>query len=113
MPNGAMFMDGFTDETLGGAVVADDGDMGGRVMMDLGQPHVPLATMILALAGLKFLTESNLVSLDPAEVKVSFLNIVNIGLQAVVFILILKLSSAALLRRGIVIPGLPDLAGAI
>jgi len=101
------------DSQYGGAVVMDDGDTGGMVMMDLGSPAVPLASMILALVGLKFLTESNLVSLDVSEVKVSFLNIVNIGLQAVVFIIMLKLAAAGLLRRGIVVPGLNDLAGAI
>lgn len=106
-------VDGGDSGDYGGAVVADDGDMGGRAMMDLGAPHVALASILLGLAGLKFFSESNLLSLDVAEVKVSFFNIINIGLQAVAFILFLKLGSAALLRRGIIVPGLPDLAGAI
>jgi len=86
---------------------------GGAEDADLGSPAIPLAGGILLLLGLKFASESDLLSFDPQEVKVSAFNILNIGLQAVTFILILKLGSAALLRNGIVVPGLNDLAGAI
>lgn len=93
--------------------LGDPGDTGGATMQDLGEPHVPLAGMLVLLLGLKFLSESDVVSLDTAEVKVSIFNILNVGLQAVAFIMLLKLGSATLLRRGVVIPGLADLAGAI
>jgi hypothetical protein len=93
-------------------VVMDEGG-GVSNMMDLGPPHLPLASFIVLLIMLKFFSESRFVSLDVSEVKVSFWNSVNIGLQAVTFILLLKYGSAKLLKSNIVIPGLADLAGAI
>jgi hypothetical protein len=90
--------------------LADNGD---KMMVDLGPPAIPYAAIILLLLGLKYLSESNLLSFEPAEVKVSTFNILNIGLQSVAFILALKLAAAYMLQNNIRVPGLNDLVGAI
>lgn len=90
--------------------LADGGD---KMMVDLGPPAIPYAAIILLLLGLKYASESNLLSFEPSEVKVSLFNILNVGLQSVTFILALKLGSAYLLQRNVRVPGLNDLVGAI
>jgi hypothetical protein len=86
-------------------------DMGG-MMNVMSQPHISFAGSIVALLLLKYGTESNLLSLDVAEVKVSLYNIVSIGLQAAVFFVGAKVGVGFLLQKGVMIPGLADFVGA-
>lgn len=87
--------------------------MGASMMEAIAQPHVSFAGWIVALLGLKFFTESNLLSLDVAEVKVSLYNILSITLQAGVGIIGTKVVVGWLLQRGVMIPGLADFVGAL
>ncbi len=84
----------------------------GDVMSTMAQPHISFAGAIVALLGLKFFTESNLLSLDVKEVKISLYNIGSIGLQATVFIVGAKVGVGWLLQKGVMIPGLADFVGA-
>jgi hypothetical protein len=87
-------------------------DMGG-MMSVIAQPHISFAGWIVALLGLKFFTESDLISVDVSEVKVSLLNILSITLQAGVGIIGLKVFIGWLLQKGVMIPGLADFIGAL
>lgn len=82
-------------------------------MMPYGEPAIPLVAMIALTLAVKFAIESRPLNLNVQEAKVSAVSVLTVGLQAVLFIIALKLTSAMLLRRGILIPGLPDLVGAI
>lgn len=108
--------DEFTD-VMGGAmstpVVMDAPDGQGMVMGDLGPPHIALLGWIVLLLGLKWFTESNLLSTDPAEVRVSLLNMFSVSLQVWVTTLGAKVGNAFLIRHGVVIPGLADALGAL
>jgi len=86
-------------------------DMGG-MMSVMAQPHISFAGAVVALLGLKYFTESDLLSLDVSEVKVSLYNIGSIGLQAVVFIVGSKVIVGWLLQHGVMITGLADFIGA-
>lgn len=86
-------------------------DMGG-MMNVMSQPHISFAGAIVALLALKYFTESNLLSLDVAEVKISLYNIASIGLQAAVFFVGAKVGVGWLLQKGVMIPGLADFVGA-
>jgi hypothetical protein len=86
-------------------------DMGG-MMNVIAQPHISFAGWIVGLLGLKFFTESNILSLDVAEVKVSLYNILSITLQAGFGFVGLKVLVGWLLQRGVMIPGLADFVGA-
>ena len=86
-------------------------DMGG-MMSVMAQPHISFAGAIVLLLGLKYFTESDLLSLDVSEVKVSLYNIGSIGLQATAFIVGSKVAVGWLLQKGVMIPGLADYVGA-
>jgi hypothetical protein len=108
-PSGAGQAGGFASST----VLMQDGATGQMAAMDLGAPHIALAGLIVGLLGLKYMTESNLLSLNPTEIKVTIHNIIAVGLQSVMFLIFLKLGVAAMIKRGISIPGLADLAFAV
>jgi hypothetical protein len=103
----------YDDMSAAGTPIMVEDDAMGMQMMSAGSPHITFAGAILALLGLKFFSESSLLSLDPAEVKVSLFNIVNVGLQASVFIVGAKVTSAWLLRKGVMVPGLADFVGSL
>jgi len=85
--------------------------MGG--MMDvMAQPHISFAGWIVGLLALKWFTESNLISLDVAEVKISAYSILATTLQAGFGFISLKVLVGWLLQRGVMIPGLADFVGA-
>lgn len=88
-----------------------DMSMGG-MMSVMSQPHLSFAGWIVGLLGLKFFSESDLLSLDVSEVKVSLFNIISITFQAGVGIVGLKVLSGYLLQRGVMIPGFADFVGA-
>ncbi len=85
----------------------------GDMMSTMAQPHITFAGWVVALLGLKFFTESNLLSLDVKEVKVSLYNILSISLQAGVGFIGLKVIAGWLLQRGVMIPGFADFVGAL
>jgi len=87
-------------------------DMGG-MMNVIAQPHITFAGWIVALLGLKFFTESDILSLDVKEIKVSLYNILAITLQAGVGFIGLKVVVGWLLQKGVMIPGLADFVGAL
>lgn len=89
------------------------GDMGPMQMMDFGPPSVSLAAIGVGLLGLKFFTESNLLTLNPQELKISVHNILAITFVAIFGIVSLKVIAAKLLASNIVIPGFNDLMGAV
>jgi hypothetical protein len=89
-----------------------DMTMGG-MMQVISQPHVTFAGTIVGLLALKFFTESNLLSLDVAEVKVSLYNILAISLQAGIGIVGIKVFAGWLLQRGVMVPGFADFVGAL
>lgn len=86
-------------------------DMGG-MMQVVTQPHISAAGWIVALLGLKFFTESDLLSLDLSEVRISLLNIFSITLQAGVGIVGLKLIVGWMLQKGFPVAGFADFVGA-
>jgi hypothetical protein len=86
-------------------------DMGG-MMSIMAQPHISFAGWIVGMLALKYFTESNLISVDPQEVKISLLNILSITLQAGFGFVGLKVLVGWLLQRGVMIPGLADFVGA-
>jgi hypothetical protein len=83
----------------------------GEMMAVPSQPHLSLAGWIVGLLGLKFFSESDLLSLDVSEVKISLFNILSITLQAGVGIAGVKIIVGALIQRGVNIPGLADFVG--
>jgi hypothetical protein len=85
----------------------------GGMMVGGPQPHLTFAGAIVALLGLKFLTESNLITFDVHEVKVSLHNILNIGIQASVFIVGAKVVAGFLLQKGYPVSGFADFVGAL
>jgi hypothetical protein len=87
-------------------------DMGG-MMSVMSQPHLSFAGWIIGLLGLKFFTESDLLSTDLAEVKISLLSILTITLEAGVGFAGLKVIVGWLLQKGVMIPGLADFVGAL
>jgi hypothetical protein len=88
-----------------------DMTMGG-MMSVMSQPHLSFAGWIVGLLGLKYFSESDILSLDVSEVKVSLFNILSITIQAGVGIVGLKVISGYLLQKGVMIPGFADFVGA-
>lgn len=84
-----------------------------QMMVDTGPAHISFAAVIFALLALKVFTESDLVSDDPATIRVSALNLLQVGLMATVGIVSLKLLAAWLISRNINVPGFADLMGAV
>lgn len=78
-----------------------------------GSPALGLASLILVLIGLKFFTESDLLTTDLAEVKVSLLNLFSVGFMSIVGILLIKALTAGMAARGVALPGQVALVSAI
>lgn len=76
-------------------------------------PHISLAAGILLLIALKAFTESNLISTDLAEIKLSLLNIFAIGVVSIVFQIGFKLYTAWASGRGVALPGQEEIAAAL
>lgn len=76
------------------------------------QPHLSFAGWIVGLLALKFFTESDLLSTNLSEVRISLLNIGSITLQAGFGFVGLKVLVGWLIGRGVMIPGLADFVGA-
>ena len=87
-----------------------DMSMGG-MMAVASQPHLSFAGWIVGVLGLKFFSESDILSLDVSEVKVSLYNILSITLQAGIGIAGLKVIVGWLLQKGVMIPGFADFVG--
>lgn len=85
--------------------------MGG--MMDMiSQPHLSFAGWVVGLLALKYFSDSNLLSLDVAEVKISLWGIIATTVQAGFGFVGLKVFVGWLLQQGVMIPGLADFVGA-
>jgi len=76
------------------------------------QPHLSFAGWIVGLLALKFFTESDILNLNVAEVKISLFNILAITIQAGFGFIGLKVLVGWLIARGVAIPGLADFVGA-
>lgn len=78
-----------------------------------GQAHISFAAILLMLILLKVFTESNLLSTDLAEIKVSALNIITVLAMAIPGIVGFKVATAKMAEAGIALPGQVELAQAI
>lgn len=97
----------------GTSVISGDPEIGNATGMQLGAPHIPLAAGFILLLGLKLLTEADFLSLNPSELKISFMSWNEVGLMAATWIIGAKVVSGILLQNGILLWGVPDLIGAL
>jgi len=87
--------------------------MGAMGMMDvMSAPHLSFAGWIAGALALKFFSESDILSLDVSEVKVSLFNIFSITLQAGFGFVGLKVLVGWLLQKGVPLFGFADFVGA-
>lgn len=78
-----------------------------------GSGHIALAGVLFLLIGLKAFTESNLISTDLAEIKISLLNILSIGFISAAFDVGFKVLTSKMAERGVALPGQVEFASAI
>jgi hypothetical protein len=97
----------------GTSVVAGDTEAGTASGMGLGSPHIPLAAAFIVLLAMKLFTEADFLTLNPSELKVSFLSWNEVGLMAATWFIMAKVLSGILLQNGVVLWGVPDLIGAL
>lgn len=85
-------------------------EMNGSAAGMTGSPHLSFAAFLLLAIALKAFTESNLISTDLAEIKISILNVVSVFTLYAVGKVLFLVATAAMVRRGLALPGQAELA---
>jgi hypothetical protein len=72
----------------------------------LGPPNLTLAGVALLAIGLRFLTDSNFVTFDTSELKISLFNVLAVWVMYKTANAVVLLSASWLASKGVNIPGL-------
>jgi hypothetical protein len=96
-------MTGISDQSAGQWETGTD--MGEVQRAGNGEVHISAAGVILLVILLKAFTESNLISTDLAEIKISLLNILSIWLMWKAGDIAVTWVTAEMAKRGLALPG--------